>query len=220
MAQNLYVFAYQQDATSGKFYTRPQVTGGSQNVGTTRCGQSQHKITFRHVSERYMRKMNSMFRFGSQSQRISLCRQSPKSGGKNPTQPNPNQNNNNKSPTTRKHLWSRACHTRDTQPVFKSGVCGTLVGLLKCRITLFIFASQWHRKWALGMFMKRQTRQNLNPNVPKYCYHGDHFLFSMFPVLWTAMGHNWCVTLSIWQRKWEGTAFFFFKWKTVLFYYL
>lgn len=58
------------------------------------------------------------------------------------------------------------------------------------------------------MFTKWQTRQNPNLNVPKYCYHWDLFIVSMFQVPWTAIRHTWYVTFSIWQKM--GISFFFF----------
>lgn len=58
----------------------------------------------------------------------------------------------------------------------------------------------------LSLSTEWQTRQNPNPNVPKYCYHWDCLIFSMFQVPWTAIRHTWYVTFSIWNRKWEGIS--------------
>lgn len=156
-------------------YTWPQVTGGSQNVGTTRCRQLRPEITFRHVSEGYMKKWIPCFDLGLIPKESHYIDKVPNLG-----EGELSQNNSSNSETLLVSSMSDKGHSTCYDQELEGGI---LVGLLKCGIMLFIFAAQWHRVWALGMFTKWQTRWNRSLNVPKYRYHWDHFLFSMLQVL-------------------------------------
>lgn len=79
MEQNLYVFKYQHYVTSGK-------TSGDRWWSKRWCNKMWIIITQNHLQScewgGIWKKMNSGFRFGTHSQRISRCRQVPNLGSK------------------------------------------------------------------------------------------------------------------------------------------